>query len=372
LFRPDRRGNSRGEWMKFDVVTVTDLRFPGGSSGSTLEEINIQHAAGLRTGLYHLPSTTLMRRRNFHPGITRAILAGKAVLLNPEAGDVSGPIETDLLIYRHPSVINHHDGPLPRIAARSVLLVVNHPPINSKGRIDYLLPYARTRLAEVYGVPVAVMPIGPVVRTAVARYYGAADVLSPTDWNNVFDLTRFRARTDPAPHDPIRIGRHSRPNREKWPEDPADILGAYPDRPDIAVHVLGGTAIPEGHLGYRPANWVVHEFGTRAVEAFLHEIDVFVYFHHPRWVEAFGRVIAEGMATGAPTILPPHFEPLFGDGALYTQPAGVADIVERLRDPAYFAERSHAAASYVRRHFDAELHLRRLEGFGVVGARRAA
>ena len=72
--------------------------------------------------------------------------------------------------------------------------------------------------------------------------------------------------------------------------------------------MLGGAEVPVSILGFIPANWVVYPFGSLDVVDFLRSIDVFVYFHHPNWVESFGRVIAEAMASGLPTILPTSFQ----------------------------------------------------------------
>ncbi len=64
--------------------------------------------------------------------------------------------------------------------------------------------------------------------------------------------------------------------------------------------------------------------------SFLAELDFFVYYHHPAWVEAFGRNILEALASGLPAILPPHFRPLFGDAAFYAEPAEVPSVLGRL------------------------------------------
>ncbi|MFN3614857.1 MAG: glycosyltransferase [Rubrimonas sp.] len=66
------------------------------------------------------------------------------------------------------------------------------------------------------------------------------------------------------------------------------------------------------------------------VETFLADLDVFVYFHHPAWVEGFGRTIAEAMAAGIPVILPPHFRATFADAAIYAEPHEVRDRIDEL------------------------------------------
>jgi hypothetical protein len=46
-------------------------------------------------------------------------------------------------------------------------------------------------------------------------------------------------------------------------------------------------------IGERPANWQILEAHEIPVRDFLSRIDFFVYFHHPDWVEAYGRTVAE-------------------------------------------------------------------------------
>ena len=55
-----------------------------------------------------------------------------------------------------------------------------------------------------------------------------------------------------------------------------------------------------------PRNWKLHDFGKVEPLEFLRGIDFFVYYHHPDWVEGFGRAIAEAAASGAVVIVPEY------------------------------------------------------------------
>ncbi|MFM9691815.1 hypothetical protein, partial [Streptomyces galilaeus] len=63
---------------------------------------------------------------------------------------------------------------------------------------------------------------------------------------------------------------------------------------------------------------------------YLENLDVFVYFPNVNLVEAFGRTIIEAMIAARPCVLPPRFAAVFGDLALYCEPANVATVVRRL------------------------------------------
>ena len=114
-------------------------------------------------------------------------------------------------------------------------------------------------------------------------------------------------------------------------------------------------------MGAYPRNWQVYGFNAMPAERFLGTIDFFVYFHHPRWVEAFGRTIIEAMASGALVILAPQFRALFEDAAIYAQPHEAPDLVQSYRaSPQRFREQIERGWSAVRARFSHAAYLRRL------------
>ena len=67
------------------------------------------------------------------------------------------------------------------------------------------------------------------------------------------------------------------------------------------------------------------------------------------------------MASGLPAILPPHFRPLFGDAAIYAEPAEVLSVVSRLyADRAAYEEIVERCLSSVRARFGYQAHQHRL------------
>jgi hypothetical protein len=175
-------------------------------------------------------------------------------------------------------------------------------------------------------------------------------------------------RRVPVSNVPV-IGRHSRDHHLKWPETREILLKVYPRDGAIKVKILGGVdrVVKAGALAPEDiANWEVHPFNAVHPMEFLQSIDFFVYYHHKDWVESFGRVIMEAMFAGAVTILPPSFEIVFGDAAVYAQPDEVQTLVGAYYgDWSLFQAQSKRGLDYVLDNCTAAAYRRRLARLGV-------
>lgn len=61
-----------------DVLIISDLRFPGGTSHSIATEIEAQHAAGYTTGLLQLNGPLVRKVRGVNPAIAALVREGRA------------------------------------------------------------------------------------------------------------------------------------------------------------------------------------------------------------------------------------------------------------------------------------------------------
>jgi UDP:flavonoid glycosyltransferase YjiC (YdhE family) len=336
-----------------DIVVASDLRFPGGTSTSIAEEVAAQADAGLRTALLHVDGPLIAGARAFHPSI-RALLEAGVCDLVPRDGDV----RCDLLVLRHPQVFED-PAPIARVRHEAALMVVNQAPQGEGVRLRYAAEEIDAALRAV-GVRASWAPIGPLVRAGLATAAPGIDQATD-DWHNIIDVDAWHVeRSAPRGAVPI-IGRHSRPQPGKWPDDPAVLRAAYPDDGSMDVRVLGGADAALEVLGRLPRSWRVEPFGARPPSSFLADIDFFVYYHHPHLIEAFGRTILEALASGAVAVLPPHFERLFGDAAVYAGPHEAAGAILRLHgDPAAFRRQAQRGTEVVRSRFDRASHVRRV------------
>jgi hypothetical protein len=339
---------------QYDIVLLSDFRFQGGTSSAIAEEIKANAAAGYRTALVQLEAPNLTFPFPINPKIRTLIDQRDADLIGPEEH-----VSARLALIHNPYVMAHLPLRPLGVRAEQRLLVVQHPPLAGDGTPFYDLGRVRLHADDALGGEVLWAPVGPLVR---AQFDRIADVpkLTPEDWYNVVDPALWSNGRHGGDR-PV-IGRHSRPDRRKWPDTREETLAAYPHDPRFAVKVLGAAPFLFDLLGGYPRNWLVWRFGTFPPERFLSKIDFFVYYHSSQWVEAFGCTIAEAMASRAVVILPQHFEELFADAALYAAPSEVAELVLGLHaDRAAYRRQAERGRELVEERFSPAAHLRRIE-----------
>lgn len=362
--RPDR--DNLPVKPHFDVIIASDFRMGGGSVKSCLEEIRASVAAGLRIGLIWMFRYDQGGRKIFTalPEV-RSLIDGeqvKSVVFGEEAS-------CDLLIIRYPPVLQHMQRYLPRIEAGEIKVIVNQPPVSDYGPdgvLRYRLADCARNLRQMFGKDASWHPIGPKIREALLTQHAdeLSEIhLSDEDWVNIIDVSSWsRGEYLPHPDRPIRIGRHSRDNAMKWPDNPETVAKVYPTSRRFEVHILGGINSIRHLVPVTPPNWTVHKFDALQARDFLAGLDVFVYFHNSNWVESFGRTIFEAMAVGVPVILPPDYRTVFGEAALYATPDQVQTMVMQLcSDPACYAAQVDKARAYVAVHYGYQMHSDRLE-----------
>ena len=340
-----------------DVLLVSDLRFPGGTSHSIAAEIEALHGAGYRVGLVHLNGPLVARVTPVNPLLAALVRSGSVSLLLGRA-----PVTAQLVVFRHAGVLQAAADQLPPITAQRSVILANAGPRDAKGNTVYDVGLADRAAREQLGIDPLWAPIGPLVRDEIALVVPQGRLMEQ-DWVNIIDVDAWAPPTpsqDWASDRPV-IGRHSRPSAQKWPPDAATLKAVYPVDGSWDVRILGGAEPVERPLRGIPKAWTVTEFGELSPRTFLQSLDFFVYYHDPRWVEAFGRTILEALAAGAVAVLPPHFQRLFQDAAVYAEPTGVRQVVEGLRAdrPAYVAQRDRARAA-VRERFSYQAHVERV------------
>ncbi|MCW4454299.1 glycosyltransferase [Flavobacterium sp. MXW15] len=370
-FLPGRMGTER---EKFDVIFVSELGFTGGNVHSLIHEMEICIQAGLRVGLVHVRNLlfTHLAVRDPIPALTRLITSGKVTEIA-----VTTPAVATMVIVRWPACFQYTTALTPGIEAERVIIVANHPPYERhQDRHSYEMGVVTRNVRNAFGAEPQWAPQSATIRRMLAPQLPHSALLD-VDWVGVLaeEPARIKRRLAPVGTVPV-IGRHSRDHHLKWPESRDKLLKVYPSDGSVKVRVLGGVdhVIASGALKPEDiADWDVHGFNAVTPLEFLQSIDFFVYYHHKDWIEAFGRVIMEAMFAGAVVVLPPSFEAVFGDAAIYAEPEQVQALIRACyEDWPRFQAQSERGLTYAYENCTPSAYRRRLARLGVDALRQEA
>lgn len=340
----------------FDIVYFADPRFTGGTSRAFANEVTSLERQGVNAGYCPVLGPLFKSPRGPHPAIQTHINRGQLVLLDPREATTAG-----LVVIHHPRLFEELAPEPFGLQTSQVVLVLHHPPYNGDGKPEYDLNRILANIHEMFGVEVTLAPVGPAVRSQLTLPLPDYALVWPLDWSNLLDFESWKLRPERPAKGNIVIGRHSRPQMNKWPAQREDAVLVYPDCPGISVRMLGAPEELKQAFSPIPSNWQLHEFSEHAVRDFLKDLDFYVYFHSADWVEAFGYCVLEAIATGVPAILPFHFQPLFGSAAIYAEPSEVETIVRELAaDKDAYLEHVRKARIEVERRFSIEQFPERL------------
>ncbi|WP_372675266.1 glycosyltransferase family 1 protein [Aquicoccus sp.] len=326
----------------YDCLVVAESRFAGGSTAALVTDVTAMSELGLSIGLLFVRSAYLDDSRDApNPkALELADLPG-VTMLSP-----SRPARGRLAFLHHPLVFVRGIEERAHLSADRSVIVAHHPPFRPDGSVEYNPMEAIRRARAALGLSAWIAPVSGLVRTQIAAFAPFVRQTS-IDWPNVFDISDWTMTRPPfSGGGPVTIGRHGRPDRLKFPATGPEIDACLPACPELRVRVLGCPTAALAQDGAHPEHWDIVAFGGEPVSDFLNSLDVFVYHHHPRINEAFGRTVVEAGLCGRPLLLDPRLRPTFGDMAVYCSPGEVRDCVLRIAsDP----DAARAGASEVRR-----------------------
>lgn len=332
----------------FDVVFALDWRPFGGPQKSTIEEITALRGEGLDIAIMHLEAWRHMTTedRSMCRAIQRMVNDGMVDQVLP-----TDDVVCDLLILRYPPILQFRSGERSNVRPERMIILANQAPAERDGTDTRYIPDAcHANATAMFGVEPLWVPQGPQVREALGDL--TAGRLADFDMPGILDTAQLApARSGFRSTLPV-VGRHSRDDRMKWPTA-EDLPLIYPGNGRWDVRVMGGIKTVCGLLGREPSpEWTCYRYDETDVDSFLYQLDYWVYFPHPEQYEAFGRAVIEALASGCVVVLPPRFEPTFGDAALYCEPAEVIGLVDaHYADPERHLAQSALAQQRVRERF---------------------
>ncbi len=311
----------------WDALILTDPRFIGGTLSAVATDIRAFQAMGLRVGVHLVEAQGFFEPEDMpHPAFEDLLALEGVELVNP-----SVTAHAKLAFFHHPAVFFNRVGAPLQVAADKAVIVTHQPLFFGNGALIVDPFTVQRNIRSQFGPRPEWAPISGLCRR---QYLSMAPFLklTQTDWLNTFaveDWTPHRAKlTGPD----LVVGRHSRPDPEKWPDRGTDLAASLPAGPQTKIRVMG--AGQEFYQSYNvdASNWDVLEFNQEPAAAFLDRLDVYSYFHSANWTEAFGRNVAEAMLMGARCILDPALEPTFGRHAIYCAPSEVGSVLTHIRN----------------------------------------
>lgn len=324
---------------KFDVLILADPRFIGGTSSAIATDVQAFQAMGLRIGIHFVDAVDYFEPEDKENPIFEDLFGMDGV----EKLSPATPVATDIAFFHHPAIFQEPvAAPIPVQARRAV--IVTHQPLfwgDGALSIDPLL--VQRNIRRQFGVRADWTPISGLCRRQY-RAFAPLVRLTNLDWINTFDAETWQPRRQKLTGPDLVVGRHGRPNRDKWPDTTEELVGSLPASAHTKVRVMGAPANFFSEMGIATDDWDILDFNQEPVVDFLDSLDVFSYFHSALWTEAFGRTIAEAMLMENRCILDPALKPTFGDHAIYCAPTEVDAVLARLREDLPAAQAAAARA----------------------------
>jgi hypothetical protein len=339
--------------MNFNIVMVCNFRLSGGIVSALVAEIRTFSDAGLKIGLLQVDPPYIDFNSPTNSHILHCVDSGLANWLDP-----TQRVDCDLLAIHEPSFLVQADLPRLNIVSRNRIMVAHRVPLGPTGKLIYDPWHINKIFEKNFGAGFIWAPVSPICRRQFHKIFYDLPLLAD-DWHNVIRVEDWGApRASPKFRNCV-IGRHSRPDNDKWPTSRRELLQCYPPDSDFEVRILGADSYLRKLVGCVPENWQLFAFNEIPPRDFLRTIDFFVYFHHPLTLETFGRAPAEAAAAGCVLVLPSYFQATFGNGAIYCQPQDVAATVRAYRsDPDAYGLQSQSGYETVRKHYSPESLLR--------------
>lgn len=345
----------------FDVVIAGDWRQFGGPQKSMIEEIRALKSRGYRVAVLQLEAPRFMSTavKPLTPHVQELINDGtvEEILYDDE-------VHTSVLLLRYPPILQFVPDVASSISVDQMYIVANQAPSELDGSdIRYLVRDCHENAISIFTPNVTWVPQGPQVRDAI-RPYLTDDEIEEFDFPGIVDPSDWATAVPRRPRSGLPVvGRHSRDNSMKWPEDGDVLEQVYPMTGIFDVRMMGGSSVPERVLGRDtpPPSWIVYATDALPVRSFLHSLDFYVFYQNTVAVEAFGRAILEAIASNLVVILPPHYAPVFKEAALYARPEDVIGIVQRYhQDRSLYVDQQERALRVLRRDFTHDAFVNRI------------
>nr|WP_232532747.1 glycosyltransferase family 2 protein [Nesterenkonia alkaliphila] len=348
---PARFTRPPAEQLSTDVVFLADLCGDGGLQSSLVDEIQALKSSGLSIGVMHMENAQHLATgaRRYHRPVQEMVSAGEILHVLPDEEFH----QVGLLVVRSPEILQFMPRGSSAFTPGHLWTVAERPP--EEEPVTYLPEACAQHAEEFFGTRPQWAATSTEVRERLHERLPAEDVrqqpyLAP------FRPAPYRApRRRPRSLRPV-IGGWAGPLPEEWPNDPSEAELLWPTDGSAEVRLYGDAA-PAARIlfGHQlPAEWVAFPPEETHRWAYYRSLDFLV--HYPSYpVFAPERPVLEALASGLVTILPPRHRPLYGEAAVYAEPAEVPHIVQEYwNDRQLYSAQSQRAAGFSAFHGEEE------------------
>jgi hypothetical protein len=332
----------------YDVIFLADIYVPGGTNFQLAQNIKYLSSIEKRVGLIPAQLPHAQGQKPINRFIREAISGGHCEVIS-QMGEVS---RTHLFAIDNPRLLTGEPDIKAKVAATRNVILIPFPPRDGNGEVTFDANQVVEAAEAISSGDFTWAPVSNLVRTQLKKFVPEVP-LSERNAHPIIDTSAYRFSSEIRHKRKITVGRHSRPEKDKWPTGRAAFLKIYPTTAPFEVSFLGiDPQSLTSMIGGIPANYRALPYDSVSPSEFLGTIDFFVYYHSKSWVEAFGIVVAEAMAAGALCVLPRYMEQNFGDAAVYASAGEVRDtLLRHHRRERDYRDRTRFARKFVQREF---------------------
>ncbi|MFD6814920.1 glycosyltransferase family 2 protein [Enteractinococcus coprophilus] len=340
----------------FDVVYITDFFRQAKYVDFVLKEIETLSAAGLRVGYMHLNSPETNRPAGLPQRLFELQYERKLTQLS-----LTDAAETNIVIVYDASIGMFIDQLSPTLKSHRGITVYNELPCLTGAVKRSPVQWNQTlrNLDSAFDTFFKVVGTTREDQEQLRSSVPSSRLLEDTDIWSLHLQGELISPTPPS--QPPVVGFHSYGNRYRWPKSGTELRSVYRSR------------IFETRL-YGQVEEVVEKYGEEVFDGidlismnqmsepdFLSGIDYWVYWPNPRLRDKVWEPVLKAMQAGKVVLLPPHLEPIYGEGALYVDRDDISSkIAELTASTELYKAQAQRGQQLVQEVYTSELYLQRI------------
>lgn len=345
--RPFLRGTGdEAEEQRFDYLFAADWREVGASQSVLLQQVRMLARKGLRLGILHLESLRALDTVGDALCLEVRELQAEGAVTRVLPGDAA---VVERLVLGDPSLLGHGRTEVTAAEIHAVSVLASAPAYDVASRARRYDPAVVTALiTATWGIEPLWIAGDEAVR---AELTGASGVqVAPATLGGTYDAAavapRAHRRTAPV------IGATVGASEDVVLGTAAGMLHLFPGDGRYDVRVIAARTRLGRLMGHTPPSWLVFTPGDLTAQDLYGQLDFFVSTTGSDRVDQVIPRVIDAVSAGTVPIVPPSFEDVLGEAAVYATDAEVAALAARLFvDPAEYAATVARGREWIRSRF---------------------